>query len=266
MGAVHATNRVEELLGQVFGVSPHALRSVVAHWLTVSRRFYAFVAENHLKIRKKVRLASDVDSQSDLRLELETAFLLLQERSLSVVYEPVPPDQGRGPDFAVRFTTAQTFLVEVTRLRGTPQDGPSASADRIAEAVCAKLGQLAPSCSNVLLVGRDGGAPSPTSDELRAAMLRLQQRVEASDPAVLQRLRVSDRAVFFRQYLRLSEVLVRTSTGDGGEDAMVFWVNPQAKHPLPAKVQTVLYRSQTPLSQAQAGTYGTLGKTITSSE
>jgi hypothetical protein len=83
-----------------------------------------------------------------------------------------------------------------------------------------------------------------TQDDIRAAMLRVQQRAERTDPAFFQRYRFRDRADFFRYYYRLSEILVRDPDLQKGE-ALVAWVNPQAKVPLPSKVRTVLYRSQT---------------------
>jgi hypothetical protein len=72
-------------------------------WLTSSRRFVTFVHTFQNKIRKKIRTAQDQGSRLDLHLELETAYLLLQERSLSVVYEPEMSKRIRGPDFAVSF-------------------------------------------------------------------------------------------------------------------------------------------------------------------
>ena len=75
-------------------------------------------------------------------------------------------------------------------------------------------------------------------------MLRFQQRAERNDYTFWQRYRFPDRADFFRHYQRLSEVLVRGSQLLAGEP-VIKWVNPQAKHPLPSKVQTALYRSHT---------------------
>ena len=57
------------------------------------------------------------DDLLDLQLELEAAYLLLQERSLSLIYEPQRAGQSRCPDYAVTYTSSLTFMLEVTRLR-----------------------------------------------------------------------------------------------------------------------------------------------------
>jgi hypothetical protein len=249
----------DELLTYLFDGQSHLLAMPMATWLASSRRFTTFVATFRDKIRKKLRVTHEPETLYDLRLELETAYLLLQERALSLVYESQQGGQVRCPDFAVTFTTRLTFMVEVTRLRAVPTRTPThvpaqarviPSSDnalafplvgeRLAETIGSKLGQLLPQCSNVLIVGVD--TPRLTQSELHAAMLHVQQRAERNDSAFWQRHRFRDRADFFRHYQRLSEVLMRGSQLQAGEPVVV-WVNPQAKQPLPSKVQTVLYRS-----------------------
>lgn len=251
----------DELLAYLFDEQPHLLRPAMTTWLVSSRRFATFATTFRDKIRKKLRTTQDQESLLDLRLELETAYLLLNERTLSVIYEPQPPRQERAPDFAVSFTTSITCMVEVTRLRAShkrpaetaeyqtdtvPSVEPALAlplvTDRLADTICSKLSQLLPQRSNVLVVGVD--ALSLTSSELHAAMLRLQQRVETNDPGVLQRHRFRDRADFFRQYQRLSELLVR-GTMLHADAPVAVWANPQARHPLPGKLRTALYRSHT---------------------
>lgn len=209
----------------------------MAAWLGASRRFTDFVEAHESKIRKKIRVAQDPESQRDLQLELETAYLLLRERSLSAAYEPGHPRAGRSPDFAVSYTTSLTFMVEVTRLRGEAQ-----AWERFSDVLCGKLGQLLPQRANVLIAGVEGRQPA--YDEVHAAMLRIQQQAERNDPAVVERQGFRDRADFFRHYQRLSAVLVRGIPLQSGEPASA-WGNPQARHPLPARVQTALVRSQT---------------------
>jgi hypothetical protein len=252
---------MDDLLLYLFDGHSHPLTMPVANWLAASRRFTTFVTTFRNKIRKKLRATQEQDSLPDLRLELETAYLLLQEQPLSLVYEPQPCGQVRCPDFAVTFTTRLTFMVEVTRLRtiqkrtstqaqapAEPTPAPDTAltsllvGERLAETVCSKLGQLLPQRSNVLLVGVE--ARCPTSGDLHAAMLRIQQRAERNDPLLLQQHRFRDRGDFFRHYQRLSEILVRGSHLQADEPVVV-WVNPQAKHPLPSKVRTVLYHSHT---------------------
>ena len=170
---------IDELLIYLFNGQSHLLATPMATWLASSRRFTAFVTTFRTKIRKKLRATQEIESLLDLRLELETAYLLLQERSLSLVYEPPPSGQLRGPDFAVTFTTSVLFMVEVTRLRMVqdstrdlaqaqgqappPHTAPIRSlvGERLADMVCSKLGQLLPQRRNILLVGVE--APGPRS-------------------------------------------------------------------------------------------------------
>lgn len=245
----------DELLRYILGSKRHLLARPLAAWLDSSRPFTTFVTTFRDKIRKKVRTTQEPESLLDLRLELETAYLLLQEKRLSLVYEPLQPGQARCPDFAVSYTTSYTFMVEVTRLRGeqkgsggeaeaqsTPDSLPSTPLidERLADTICSKLGQLLPQHSNVLVVGVE--TLHLSSHDLRATMVHIQQRVEQSDATFLRRYRLRDRADFFRHYQRLSEVLVRGPEVSAVEPTAV-WVNPQARHPLPSKVRTALYHS-----------------------
>jgi len=241
---------IDELRTYIFDGQPHPLDLPMATWLASSRRYAAFVTTFRDKIRKKIRTLQDQESQLDLRLELETAYVLLQDRSLSLAYEPKHPGQARCPDFAVSFTTSLTFMLEVTRLRAEAQGqttpdraGPPAAAplaERLADTVCGKLGQLLPQHSNVLLIGVE--APQLTLDDLRAVMLRIQQRAERNEAPFLHRHRFRDRADFFQHYQRLSEIIVRVPALQAAAP-LVSWVNPQSKYPLPARVRTALHGS-----------------------
>jgi hypothetical protein len=240
---------IDELLTFLFDGQPHLLSTPMATWLASSRRFTAFVNTFHNKIRKKLRATQEMERLLDLRLELETAYLLLQERSLSLVYEPPTGGQSRGPDFAVTYTTSTSFMIEVTRglvqiqePTLSFQNAPTRSlaGEWLADMVCSKLSQLLPQRMNVLLVGVESSFL--TQDTLRAAMLSLQQRAERNDAAIVQRNGFRERAHFFQHYRRLSELLVRWPSLQTDEP-LISWVNPQAKYPLPGKVRTVLYRS-----------------------
>jgi hypothetical protein len=251
----------DELLTFLFDGQSHLLAAPMATWLASSRRFTAFVTTYRTKIRKKLRTAQAPEILRDLQLELETAYLLLRERSLSLVYEPPHREHGRSPDFAATFTTSHVFMVEVTRLRAAqPRTPPGAQehargaqspnttltvpllGDRFSDMLCSKLGQLLPQRSNLLIVGVE--APHPTDRDLHAAMLRVQQRAEGNDSTVVHRHGFRDRADFFHHYQRLSALLVRGTPLRAGEPVVV-WVNPQAKYPLPTKVRTVLSSSHT---------------------
>jgi hypothetical protein len=229
---------IDELMTYLFDGQPHLLAAPMAEWLASSRRFSAFVNEAHTKIRKKIRTTQETESLLDLQLELETAYLLLRERSLSLIYEPQLGGPLRAPDFAVTFTTSALFMLEVTRVRSLQGAAHPQVGKQLADMVCSKLGQLLPQRTNILLAGIQ--APTLAQESLRAAMLDLQQRAERNDAVIIQRHGFRDRADFFSHYQRLSELLVRGPD----DESVIGWVNPQAKNPLPAKVRTALYRSQ----------------------
>ena len=233
---------IDELLTYLFDGQPHILAEPMEAWLKSSRRFTAFVTDFRNKIRKKIRVTRDQETLYDLRLELETAYRLLQERTLSVVYEPDHSGPGRSPDFAVSYTSSLTFMIEVTRLRAlvSPGNGLPQQSERLGDAICSKLRQLLPQRGNVLIVGMD--ALTLTQSDLQSLMLRLQQRAERGDSTFWQRYGFRERAEFFQSYQRLSEILVRPSQFQANEQA-VIWINSQARHPLPSKVRTALYRS-----------------------
>lgn len=226
---------VEATHAYLFDGQSHALSTQTRAWLASSRRFLTFAEAAKSKIRKKIRAAQTPDSVAAVALEFETAYLLLRERAFSVEYEPSVAGQTRAPDFAVTFTAHSTFMLEVTRLHGAPP--------AIADAVCGKLGQLAAGRSNVVLIGSPG--PALTQGVLHEVMRDLQQRAERQDSTVLRQSRFRDRAQFFQQYRRLSEVLL---CGLPRQDSTLptGWANPQAQHPLPGKIHTALLRSQTP--------------------
>jgi hypothetical protein len=240
---------IDELLTALFDGKPHTLAEPMGLWLKSSRRFATFVNDHHTKIRKKLRTVHEPESLRDLQLELETAYLLLREKTLSVAYEPQHPNLGRSPDFEVSFTTSLTFMVEVTRMRtGQPKalpdplHEPPLPGERFSDMLCSKLGQMLSMRCNLLLVGVEGLLLIP--DELDALMMRLRKRAESNDPGLLQRYGFRDRADFFRYHRRLSAILVRNIPLKV-DSPIVLWENPQARFPLPARVRTALSRSHT---------------------
>src|SRR5918996_1166135 len=100
----------DELLIYLFDGQSHILATPMSAWLGSSRRFTTFVTTFRNKIRKKLRVTKDPETLYDLQLELETAYLLLQERTLNLAYEPEQSKQVRSPDFAVTYTTSLTFM------------------------------------------------------------------------------------------------------------------------------------------------------------
>ncbi|MCI0552591.1 MAG: hypothetical protein L0287_16695 [Anaerolineae bacterium] len=236
---------IDELLTYLFDGQSHLLAAPMGTWLASSRRFTAFVNTHHTKIRKKLRVAQGKENLRDLQLELETAYLLLREQSLSLEYESQHPELGRSPDFAVTFTTSLVFMVEVTRLRSPGPRTPNTTlpGDRFTDMLCSKLGQLLPQRSNLLIVGVE--TPHLTHSDILASMLRIQQRAEGNDSNVVHKHGFRDRADFFQHYQRLSALLVRGGTPLQAGEPVVIWVNPQAKYPLTARVRTALSRSHT---------------------
>lgn len=229
----------DDLLTYLFDGRSHLLFQQMEMWLATSRRFTTFVTTYQDKIRKKLRTTQDQKGLLDLQLELNTVYLLLQEKSLSVVYEPELARRIRSPDFAVDFTTSLTFMLEVTRVQADPEKTLIA---RLADTISDKLGQLLPQRSNILLVGVE--SVNLTADDIRSVMLGIQQRVERNDLAFIQGHGFRDRAEFFRQYQLLSEIIVRGPHFEATR-SLVTWINPQAKYPLPSKARTTLYRSHT---------------------
>jgi hypothetical protein len=73
---------IDELLLYLFDGKPHLLAEPMSTWLARSRRFSDFVSSFRNKIRKKLRVIRDEKTLFDLRLELETAYLLLREKTL----------------------------------------------------------------------------------------------------------------------------------------------------------------------------------------
>lgn len=212
-----------DLLAYLSSGSP--LQGDLEAWLA-SRRWEAFALAHRDKIRKKLRETREPAALGDLRAELETAYLLLNEPRFSVVYEPLGRSRGPAPDYAVSFTTSLTLMLEVTRLRDL---------ERLGEVVAGKLRQLAPGFPNLLLVWLAEG-PSSEPDPA-AVMQRLKQRAESGDQLLFDRARLDSRTDFFNALGRLSELIVSPLDPAAPLKA---WSNSGAKRPLPARVRAAL--------------------------
>jgi hypothetical protein len=240
---------VDELVTYVFGAAPSELATRCTDWATASRRFRAFAESNRDKLRKKARTGRDGAAVLDLEAEVATAFRLVQERRFSVTWEPPALAGGRGPDFAVDFTTRLRFFVEVTRPRlgvdGLPApppavgavpagadsaDGPAAPA-RLATAICAKLGQLPPGAINVLVLA----GPDVHAGDVRHAVAALRRRAQNRDDAFFTRRGFASARAFTAASHRLSAILLPDEEPPAG-----LWLNPDAGHPLPAALRTAL--------------------------
>lgn len=236
-GTHDAGNMNEQLLGYLFDDKPHGLAAQMGEWIGSSRRFKAFATTYRDKIRKKIRVTQTDTGVKDLAAELETAFWLLEDRRLAVVYEPYGHERRRGPDFAVTFKSI-TFNVEVTRIGR--RDGEAAAWDaeqvgiRLMDTVCDKLGQMRPGMINVLVVVADEAFAAVL--DVDGVMTRLKARAERKEAGLFGRYGFVNTADFFKHYLRLSGVLVRPIGGGRS----VLWVNQQAKHAMPGGLRNKL--------------------------
>ena len=222
-----------ELLAIIFGAETHPLRAACAAWSASSRSFRTFLEENASKIRKKARQASDLESLYDLQLEMDAAYHLLADRRVALVYERYLADKMRGPDFTVTFKGHIVFNVEVRRLRVTNPAG------KLGDVICEKLRQMPPSAVNVLLVGVSASAP--TELDPATAIKRLIQRAEAKQSDFFSERGFRDARDFLRALQRLSGLLLRANWRDPSVSSPPsLWLNPQARHPLPAEAQKLL--------------------------
>ena len=220
-----------ELLNYLFDGKTHALTASVARWLTASRRFQAFVITYRDKIRKKIRNAQDADKQNSLYAELETAYLLLQERRFTLEYEKQGTGKTRDPDFCVTFRANVVFHLEVTCMRASGRE-TDFSADRLIATVCNKIGQLPAGGINILAISI--GCISIEPEAVTSAMQSLKERAERREEGLYARFGFDSPAHFFKYYQRLSGLLLR----EDGRTAL--WTNPQARYPVPQPIRAIL--------------------------
>ena len=218
-----------DLLPYIFTNTRLPLAVQFAHWVQASPRFRAFAETYRDKIRKKVRGITEAEGYGDLQAELATAYFLVQERRFLVEYEKYGVGKQRGPDFSVTYKTHIRFDVEVTRLRGAPEPG------KLANTLCAKLEQLPPSMINILVLAADD---APYSGDDLARGLRLpQERAERKDDEFFIRRGFLGSRDFLKHYSRLSAI--RLVAPDAPP---VLRLQPQARHPLPPDLATLLRR------------------------
>jgi len=220
-----------DLIAYVFEGQPHPLSGDLLRWMESSTRFTAFVELYRDKIRKKVRINRELESALDLRGELEVAYRLLGDRRLELSYEPYASLKKRGPDFAVTYRANLVFNLEVARIRSDEnQLDPielQRKEERILRILLDKLGQMHPSMPNLLVIH--------VRDELAQAinLVRLMQevktRVEKHDPSFYTATRYSSPAHFYRDFTRLSGLILWASGGK-------LWINKQARPVLQEKV------------------------------
>jgi hypothetical protein len=199
--------------------SPDAPLGDMTEWIATSPRFRTFVEANRDKIRKKLRGAVSPEARLDVRAELRLAALLLADRRFELTFEAYGVGR-RGPDFTATFRAGRPFNIEVTRRR--PGEGA------IEPAILAKLRQMPPSASNVLVVAIDGAAappdPSPVVRELRV-------HADRRDEAYFISRGLEDTAAFNTGLRRIAAVLAWSERAD--VPRVVPWANAGARIPLP---------------------------------
>lgn len=238
-----------DLLPYIFTNTRLPLAVQFARWVQESPRFRAFAETYRDKIRKKVRGITEAEGYRDLQAELAAAYFLTLERRFSVEYEKYGVGKQRGPDFSITYKTHTRFDVEVTRLRlgQAGEAGAAPEPGKLANTLCAKLEQLLPSMVNVLVLAADD-APKRGDDSsvdagqalenwLLSATTLLQGRAERKDDEFFVRRGFLGARDFLRHYNRLSAV--RLVAPDAPP---VLWLQPQARHPLPPDLATILRR------------------------
>lgn len=232
-----------DLLPYIFTNTRLPLAVQFAQWVQASPRFRAFSETYRDKIRKKVRGITEAEGYRDLQAELSTAFFLVQERRFMVEYEKYGMGKQRGPDFSVTYKTHTRFDLEVTRLRVAVIAGPEPG--KLANTLCVKLAQLPPSMINVLVLAvddalPDGDGPSTSSGQALESGLRLlQERAESKDDEFFTRRGFLNARDFLKHYSRLSAIRLTMPNAPP-----VLRLQPQARHPLPHDLATILRRGE----------------------
>ena len=224
-----------DLLAYVFDAQPHLLSPDLLSWMDSSPRFTLFVETYRDKIRKKLRGLRDDESALDLRRELETAFRLLADRRLGVAYEPYASStpiktsgylrKRRGPDFAVTYRAHTVFNVEVARIRSGIE--PAHAGERILRILLDKLEQMQPAMPNLLVIHTPAEAAGAI--DLDRWMQELKIKVEGKDPAFYAFSRYAGPPAFYRDFLRLSGILLWAPESQ-------VWLNKQARPALDERI------------------------------
>ncbi|MCC6804085.1 MAG: hypothetical protein IT319_14480 [Anaerolineae bacterium] len=226
---------IDDLLDDIFDGGQPAFYAEFAGWVRGSRRYKAFAATYHTKIRAKLRSARDEAGMTDLRAELETAALLLRDERFALEYEKYTAARQRGPDYTVTFRTRTPFNVEVRRVRGAELNGGDADArtNKLMAVLCDKAGQMPPSIVNLLWLTADGIL---TEADLSSAAAALRQLAERKVEDFFTRRGFASAADFLRQYRQLSGVVLYQP------GTVTVWLNPLARHKAPPEIVTAIER------------------------
>lgn len=226
---------IDDLLNDIFDSPDSPLYAEFEGWVRGSRRFRAFAATYRAKIRAKLKNARHEGGLDDLRVELETATLLLREERFTLEYEKYAALRQRSPDFSVTFKSHTPFNVEVRRIRAGESDGEDAAAraNKVMGVLADKVGQMPPGIVNLLWLVPDVGI---SADDVAGAAATLRRLAERKDDETFTRRGFASAADFLRQYARLSAVVLRHPAGND------LWLNPNARHPVPTEIVTAIRR------------------------
>lgn len=220
-----------DLISYIFSDQPQPFSAELMAWMEASSRFTAFVETYRDKIRKKLRVTRDAESALDVRGELEVAYCLLNDRRLSLAYEPYASAKRRGPDFSVTYRANLTFNIEVARIRSAESelDGSALAKkeERITRILLGKLGQMQPGMANLLVIHTRQEVAQAV--DLGRLMQGIKTRVEGKDAAFFAASRYASPAAFYKDFLHLSGILLWAA-------APQLWVNKQARPALEEKV------------------------------
>ena len=198
-----------------------------------SARFTLFVETYRDKIRKKIRLTRTPETSMDLSSELEVAYCLLNDRRLSVEYEPYASAKKRGPDFAVTYRANTVFNIEVARMRmdenGTAEHHLPHKEERFLRILLYKLGQMQAGKPNLLVIHTR--RELARSINLGGLMQGIKTRVEGKDPSFYNISRYISPAAFYKDFLHLSAILLWSLSPD-----TQMWVNKQARPTLAPEI------------------------------
>jgi hypothetical protein len=231
---------IAALVADAFGGAGHPLAGWYAGLLAATPSLQQFTADHARKIRKKAHLATTPDAQRDLRCELAVAAALADRRS-PLIYEPLAAAGRRGPDFLLRHKGHTEVYVEVSRLRPA-RSATRDPADRLAGALCGKLGQLAAGAANLLVLVSDDGVFR--ADAIAATIQGLRRRADAKDDAYFGFRGLEGARALFQTLPRLSGVLAVTP--DPLSEALFLY--PQIRHPLPSDLVRAITASRLGIS------------------
>ncbi|HEX5688869.1 MAG TPA: hypothetical protein VFX76_02655, partial [Roseiflexaceae bacterium] len=137
----------------------------------------------------------------------------------------------------VTYKTHTAFNAEVKRLRDTHAEQPEAQ--KLLNAICAKLGQMLPGAPNILALGADSLASG--EPEIAQTIRLLKQQAEQKDDGFFTRRGFASARDFLHSYVRLGAVVISYGAIERIAPA-ALWLNKEARHPLPTDIATIIRR------------------------